>query len=302
MDLLFARIVVTLRLESGITDPYVLFSLKSMFRDAFRRTVCHSGGGCDGCTFRADCPHQAVFAQDLTADPAALKRHQKPPLPFVFQIPLVTTPSKEGQEAELGLVVVGTAMSHVREFCLSLLSLFRDDGWSCFAKASVAQIESEGCSGSRNLLMSKDGELSLAGFATISAEDLTALNILPSDRVTVRVVTPLRLLTEGRPVTEFSFSPFIRSLLRRISSLAYYYCDSVLDLDYKRLARLADSIVVKEHIFSWTEWGKGRLTGLTGSGTVEGELADFHLLLLLGEYLNCGKDATFGMGRYQTVP
>jgi len=301
MDLLFARIVVRLRLESGITDPYAFFSLKSFFRDAFRRTVCRSGGWCDGCTFRADCPHQSVFAQDLTADPAALKRHQKPPLPFVFQIPVVTTPSKEGQVAELGLVVVGTAMRHVREFCLSLLRLFRDDGWNRFAKASVAQIESEGCSGSRNPLMS-DGELSPAGFATISAEDLSALNTLPPDHITLRVITPLRLLTEGHPVTEFSFSPFVRSLLRRISSLAYYYCGSVLDLDYKRLARLADSIVVKDNYFSWTEWGKGRLTGLTGSGTAEGELADFHLLLLLGEYLNCGKDATFGMGRYQTVP
>jgi CRISPR/Cas system endoribonuclease Cas6 (RAMP superfamily) len=125
------------------------------------------------------------------------------------------------------------------------------------------------------------------------------MNTLGPQRIPIRIVTPLRIAREGDILREYSFSPFIRTLLRRISSLAYYYYGSILEMDFKRLSVQSESIAVTESCFHWEEWRKGRLCGIIGTGVLSGELTDFHPILLLGEYLNCGKDAAFGLGRYE---
>jgi hypothetical protein len=115
----------------------------------------------------------------------------------------------------------------------------------------------------------------------------------------LRIFTPLRIARDGSILQSFSFSPFIRTLLRRVSSLAYYYYGSILDIDYKRLSALSGTVSITEDSFRWEEWRKGRLCGIVGSGVLCGDLTDFHPVLLLGEYLQCGKDAAFGLGSYE---
>jgi len=299
VDLLFTKLVFTLRLESESRDPYALFSLKSCFREAFRETVCRSHGECSCCSEQRGCPFQAVFGQDLSADPDALKRHQKPPLPFLFHIPLLPGTGSAETELELGLVIIGTAMNYLPEFCSTMMRLFSEDARKEFPSAEIVRVESEGCSGFRSLLVLERGSASTDGLSTISADDLIALNTLPSDQLGLRVLTPLRVQQEGHFLRSFSFSPFVRTLLRRVSSLAYYYYGSALEMDFSRLARISETICVHGSNMQWVTWKKGPLEGVVGSGILCGDLTDFHPALLLGEYLSCGKGAAYGLGRYE---
>jgi hypothetical protein len=296
MDLLLAKLIFTLRADAGVADPYALFSLKGDFAQSFRQAVCHADGLCRDCRPRAECPYQATFSRELASDPAALKRHQKPSVPFVFQIPLLPTPIAPGSEVELGLVLIGSATQHVAEYWGALLHLFQHHRDSF--PFSIVRMESAGCSGYRTLLAAAGPPRSDL-LTTLSLDDLVALNTLDPQRIPVRITTPLRIARDGSFLREYSFSPFFRTLLRRISSLAYYYYGSMLEMDFKRLSAQSESIAIRENRFHWEEWRKGRLCGITGTGVLSGELTDFHPALLLGEYLNCGKDAPFGLGRYE---
>jgi hypothetical protein len=301
MDILLVKLIFTLRLESDLHDPRILFSLKHPFEEAFRETACRGETRCDRCSFQNGCSYHAVFAQALATDPMLVKRYQKPPLPFAFQISFHAPPASKDDELELGLVLVGRVAGLVGEFQKAVARLFRPDKPGAIPTASIVRVESLACSGYRSFLSAGGGSLSPAGLATISLDDLNAMNTLPSDRIGIRICTPLHNHSNGKPVAEFSFSTFIRPLFRRISSLSYYYYGSILDMDFKRLARISDTIETLESDFHWVELQRGCSSGIVGSGILAGELADFHPALLLGEYLQCGKGAAFGMGRYELV-
>jgi hypothetical protein len=299
MDFLLAKLIVTLRLHAEVFDPYALFSLKGDFAQSFKQDVCHAGGLCAECPSRPECSHQATFSRELATDPAALKRHQKPSVPFVFQIPVLQTPLAKGAEVEVCLVLVGSATQYVAEYWGALQHLFQQNSANAGLPFSVVRLESAGCSGFRTLLALAAGPLKTDLLTTISFDDLAALNTLDPQRIALRIATPLRIAREGSFLREYSFPLFARTLLRRISSLAYYYYGSILEMDFKRLSAQSESIEITENCFRWEEWRKGRLCGIIGTGVLSGELSDFHPVLLLGEYLNCGKDAPFGLGKYE---
>ncbi|MHC1698137.1 MAG: CRISPR system precrRNA processing endoribonuclease RAMP protein Cas6 [Geobacteraceae bacterium] len=297
MDLLLAKLIVTLRADAEIADPYTLFSLKNEFTQSFRQAVCHADGRCESCLSRQECSYHTTFARELAADPAALKRHQKPSLPFVFQPPVLPLPCAKGSHVELCLVLFGSATHYLAEYWEALQHLFRHDASGSSGRFSLVKLEAAGCSGFRTELAAAAGPLKSDLLTTISYDDLAALNTLDPQQIPLRFETHLRIARDGSFLRDFSFSPFIRSLLRRLSSLAYYY-GCIMELDFKRLSAQSEAIKITENCFHWEEWQKGRQYGIVGSGVLSGELSDFHPALLLGEYLNCGKDATFGLGRY----
>jgi len=299
VDLVFAKLIFRLRLRSEARDPYALFSLKTRFRDVFRKMVCVSSGDCHVCAEHGSCPFQDIFGQGLAVDPEALKRHQKPPLPFVFHLPLVDCRNALNRDIEIGLVIIGSAMGHLPLLCDAVKKLFTQEPEAGIPFAEIVGLESEGCSGSRFPVGYESGSVALEGLSTISAEDLLALNTLPMHFLGVRILTPMRIPRDGSFLRDFSFSPFFRTLLRRASSLAYYYHGSVLEMDYQRLARLSDSIDIDRSDTQWTVWRKGAMEGITGGLVLRGDLSDFHPVLLLGEYFSCGKGASYGLGRYE---
>jgi hypothetical protein len=298
MDLVLARLLVTLRLTSPCCDPYVLFAMKGLFARAFSAAVCSGHGDCGSCPHGARCPYPFTFAQALAVDPLAVKRYQKPSLPFVFQIPVLAGQHLQGHDIKFGIVLVGQAITYVDEFCTALQLLFADDSGKSPVPAHLVKIESIGCTDFRTCILSENGQSTSDLLITVSSEDLLALNTRFPDRIDLRITTPLRIMSNGQPLRTFSFSSFIRCLMRRISSLAYYYAGTSLSLDWKRLAALSTAPILTANSVEWVDWNAGRLAGLVGTATVSGDLEEFFPLLLLGELLNCGKDAPYGCGGF----
>jgi hypothetical protein len=302
MDFVFAKLIFTLRLENDVSDPYALFRIRSDFMKAFRETVCCRDGSCESCAERFNCPYHHTFSQALSEDWTAVKRHQKPSLPFVFDLPLLAGLPKAGQKIEIGLILAGSAINFVREYLAAVVLLFKPAGYRK-TSASIELVESVTCTDFRNLIMENGGDPALDEVSTISARDLIEMKTLDPRRIRIAIDSPMRLMQDGKPLREFSFPSFVRPLLRRISSLAFYYYGNGLEVDYKWLSAASDSVVLAENGFRWTDWYRDRqgdrVGGIIGRGVCEGDLADFHPFLLLGEYFHVGKGSPFGLGRYR---
>jgi len=297
VDLNFVQLIVTLRLEADISDRYALFAMKPYFEEAFRQAACCGGGLIGPCTSENGCPYHLTFSQPLSADPAALKRYQKPSLPFVFQLQLLPEPPNEGDTVELGLVLTGSAVNLVTDYLAALEGMLRIPAFRRRFTAALIKVESAGYDRCRTLVMTPGKGMAMDRVTTLSLQGLRESAVLAPDAVTVTVVTPMRIMAEGRPLREFSFSPFIRALFRRVSAMAYYYGGSEAELDFKWLAEQSRSVACADADFQWIEWG-GSWSGLVGSATFTGNMTEYHPFLLAGEYLHVGKGATFGLGRY----
>jgi CRISPR/Cas system endoribonuclease Cas6 (RAMP superfamily) len=294
----FLKLVFTISLGADIADPYLLFNIRADFAEIFRKIIGCDRSGCEKCARTMECPYHQIFSQAISSDPSAQKRFQKPPLPFVFDLPLLPPAPNRGCKCEIGLTLAGMATNHVVHFLEVVVFMFghQKSRWSRFAKAD--KIESIDYLGNRVIISQNGSRAALDRFYVLSMEGLEKSVILAADTVNLTMVTPLRIIKDGRPLRELSFSALVMSLLRRMSAIAFYYCFLDLDLDYKWLSRQSHEIGIVDNGCSWEEWDIN-LSGIVGSATFSGNLAEFHRVLLFGEYFHAGKGAPYGFGCYR---
>ncbi len=303
MEFVFTKLLFTLRLDIDSPDPFALYALRKDFMQVFRMNVCCKDGLCETCLGKNRCSYHNTFSQALSGDPDAVKRHQKPPLPFAFDLPLLSAVPNKGQELEIGLTLAGSALNYLEDYIHSVIDLFGPENQARKVSGTIIRVETLSCSDYRNCIMENGGRIASDMVATISARDLSEMITLDPRRIKLTFLSPMRVIQDGQPLREFSFSPFVRSLLRRISSLAYYYYGNGVEQDYKWLSAASTMIDVAENDFHWIDWQKDRhmdrLGGIVGSGFCQGSLEDFHPFLLLGEFFHVGKGSSFGLGRYR---
>ncbi len=130
---------------------------------------------------------------------------------------------------------------------------------------------------------------------------------LPQDRVRLRLVTPLRLVMDGKLVHRLTFQALMRRLLRRLTDLHNHFCDEKLELDFHSLLEKAEHIQVAEDKTYWVDlssYSRRRQTstpigGLVGEISFAGELQDLLPFLVWGQFTHVGKDVTKGNGWYE---
>jgi hypothetical protein len=302
-DFNLLKLVVTIRLETDITDPLALFGIRGDFQVAFLQTLNCGKAACEGCRSGYDCPAYHAFAQAITTDPAALKRYQKPPLPFIFDFPVLPSLPNKGACIECGLTLVGSAINYLDFYLTALSVLFRS--WGQRRRYSCTVLKAESCDyhDGRSLIMERNSGILSSNLHLLSALELLQTRTISSEKLTLSFLTPLRIMQDGRPLRQMSFSPLLRTLLRRVSSLAYYFGVGELELEYKWLVEQSLLVDCRLDECQWGAPGQcignERFSGLVGSAVFTGALAEFHLPLLIGEFVHLGKGASFGLGRYQ---
>lgn len=119
----------------------------------------------------------------------------------------------------------------------------------------------------------------------------------PTGPLRIRFLTQTRLKHEGMIVRRPEFHVLFRALLRRLSSLALFHCDTRLEVDYRSLIAEAEEIQLVRDETRWEEWTRyssrqgQRMAwgGFTGRATYEATslLSEFppriHNLARLGE-------------------
>lgn len=131
-------------------------------------------------------------------------------------------------------------------------------------------------------------------------------------RLMLRLLTPLRLTSEGRLVSQdrFRFHHLFSNLLRRISLLMAFHTDAPLAADFSGLTQSARALECTQTRLHWHEWTRfsSRQDTLVPMGGLVGEVelvgADLELFwpyLWLGQWTHAGKGAVMGLGRYQLI-
>ncbi|HEY3306839.1 MAG TPA: CRISPR system precrRNA processing endoribonuclease RAMP protein Cas6 [Desulfuromonadaceae bacterium] len=296
--------LIDLKIDIETDDPAglraYLFRSEAAFAKACKQAAClNPAANCTICRLKSDCAWQAVFGQELSVDSAALRRHQKPPLPFVFSFP-VCSQLGNPQALECRLSVVGSAVPHLE----LLLQGFRVllSRAECPVSNNI-QVYSRDYQGN-SLAVGKGADINKAeNLIILSANELADRSPWQCSRLTIRLLSPLKLLSNGSQLRQFEFGLFFRSLMRRVSSLAYYYGGHELDYDYKSLADLASTIICSENRFSYQSemYGDKKMAGIHGSGCFEGDFSALMPMLVLGTYLHTGKKASFGLGYYEIL-
>ena len=288
MELHYARLLFSFKLVTDLHDPHALFASRSEFEAAFRRALSCRRLACDGCRSGENCPYPATFGQEIARDPEAVKRHQKPPLPFIFEFPLLPLPPNRGGTFELALNLIGSAVQHVSSYLAAVEFLIEAK------QGELLGIEAESPGGGRTEVVSA----ACPALPILSPLDPTMAGPLSTETVVLCFVTPLKLVHEGRLLKSFTFSHLARSLMRRISSLAYHYEGAEPPLDYRWLSLCSESIETVDSNCRFVSWG-GRPAGLVGTIRFGGDLEPFHLLLQSGLATHLGKGASFGFGAYR---
>ena len=125
----------------------------------------------------------------------------------------------------------------------------------------------------------------------------------------LRFLTCTRLKHDGQWAQCPAFQVLFRRLLGRLSSLAAFHCGFRLDLDFVGLIERAGAVRLVEDRTRWEDWRRYSsrqdrhmvLGGLVGEAVYEGPLEEFWPFVVFGQWTHVGKNATFGLGRYEVV-
>jgi CRISPR-associated endoribonuclease Cas6 len=130
-----------------------------------------------------------------------------------------------------------------------------------------------------------------------------------NSKITISILTPLRLRFDGHITDKIEFHILIRNLLRRISSLSYFHCNEKWEVDFKGLIEKAKEVRQTATDITWFDWKRYStrqeewmsLGGVAGTVSYEGNITEFLPFLRLGEYVHVGKGTSFGLGKYEIL-
>ena len=291
----FNLVDLVLRVNSGNRSVLArgLFSSGGAFAQTCRAVTCRwPGRDCRACAASCDCGWHQVFSQELTTDPEALRRHQKPPLPFSFHFPAAVCDSGPG-EMVCSLVVIGSAIPFLEMLLQGFAVMVRQQG------GTLVSMSSRDYQGKEFLLGNGVGIEQPGNLVILSSRGSFESRPWAGTSLRVELLTPLRLVSHGRQLRRFEFCTFARTLLRRVSAMAHYYGQSREDHDFKALSLTAEQVTCDEYRFAWEGCGNGGPAGLTGYGRFSGNFTELLPFLAAGRYLNAGKGAAYGSGAFE---
>jgi len=293
--------------------PFKGSTLRGGLGYVFKRSVCAQPQKkrCDGCLLIENCAYAYLFETHPPSDSDALSTHRAVPRPFVIEPPLDRrTEIPAGEKLSFRLVLIGRAVEHVPYFLIAARELGEAGLGRGRGEYTLRDVDSvHPLSGQEAPVY--DGQALLGTGLEVTAEQVEAwAERLPRDQLTIRFLTPARLKHRGKYArTSLDFHILTRALLRRLSSMAYFHCGEQWETDYPGWVARAERVEAGGTDLRWGRWerysGRQRrridMGGVVGDVTYAGDLAPFHPLLALGQWLHVGKGAVFGNGLYRVA-
>ncbi len=290
--------------------PYKGSTLRGGFGSVFKETVCVvDHRECVRCLLRSRCAFPYVFDTPVPEEAVRLRKYPAAPHPFVFLPPLEEkTLYRPGDTLTFDLTLIGKGADFLPYFIYTFERLGEwrglGKGRGRFAVESVTWLSPQGeevpiYSGVEKILRNS--------FHPVTVQDLLfPLRTLHLELVTLNFITPTRLVYAESLTPAPDFHVLIRTLLRRLSNLAYFHCGTELNLDFRGLITEAEQIETVTGDLHWHDWerysarqdARMKLGGFVGQVTYQGNLQPFLPLLRLGEIVHVGKGTSFGLGKY----
>lgn len=274
-------------------------SFRGVIGRTLRKALCvlKSFQSCYQCPLNKNCYYAYIF--ESIPDPSTSNNFQKftsVPHPFIIEPPEERKKTYFKNETfSLKIVLIGRAINYEAHFLLAL---------------KLAGEHGIGKGNKRfNIL-----EHTLSEIQNIKIDfDVNSELFSNTDSVRVisfKLLTPLRLIHQNKLVKKLEFDHIIRALLRRVQLLYFFHISENLpNLPIRELIDLAKSVQTKKYDLKWYDWERYSyrqnrrmlLGGLIGSISFEGHILPFLSLLKAGEILHCGKNTSFGLGKYKII-
>lgn len=292
----------------GLPD-YKGSTFRGGFGNAFRRVVCAlKRKDCMDCLLKSRCVYAYIFetSPPETTEVMGMNKYEKVPHPFVIEPPEEKQRIYEpGEKLSFSLLLIGRAVDYLPYFIYT----FEELGKTGLGKGR----------GKYRLLSVTDHEKPVYSFEdkTLRTPPVSEL-ILPDafsfgsgqQAVTLRFLTPARIVYQRELVSELAFHILMRSLLRRLCLLYYFHCESREPLwDHKHMIAEAEKVVIKDDSLQWHDWERYsarqgvrmKLGGVLGDITYMDVPDAFMPVLMAGELFHVGKGTSFGLGKFQIV-
>lgn len=325
-NLSFTRFTARYRiLEPVLLPSFTGSALRGALGHAMRRVRYGRMAACTHCSIRPACRYGSLYAylfespcdhpiiEPVHANLNPRMRRKTYPQPFVLEPP-------EGGEYSPGrhllvpIVVIGKAIAYM-PFLICSLSIMGTSGIGkgrgrIFLEDIVNGL-SAGNGGEQVIYDGISGQIVGPG-EVIDLNDARhwAKQFAPSEclvrKARVMFVTPFRYRYQGKLGQPLTFEIFMRNLLRRLTLLSIH-SPVTFPVDHGQLLALAASVQVNNSSLKWhrLERYSGRqkqwmnLDGFVGDIVFSGDLGPFLPYLKMGEFLNVGKDGSFGLGKYR---
>ena len=269
-----------------------------------RRMSCHPDcPGATRCELQHSCPYAALFEPRPPANALALRNYEAIPRPFVFRPPLEETTVYK-QPFEFTLVLAGKAVDYLPHVVTSFAQLASEGFGLNRAPVNLEKIEQV-----------NPAKLIYEGTSGVMHQPVppSPIPLTPEvNRIAIHFLTPTHLVFQEQTVREPEFHHLIRRLRDRLNTLAVFYGDGPLDLDFAGVAERAQAVRCVSRDIQWEDRSRvsskpGKrgqrhtLGGFTGVCGYEGDLTEFMPLLRLGELAHVGKHAAWGNGWFEIV-
>ena len=295
-------------------------ALRGSFFNAIWSRFCTNkqAPSCTACPLHTLCPVSALVSPLREEN----ERGQDIPRPYVMVPPLEGARRYAPEERfSFGMTLIGNIVQLLPYILLSLPTLEADglghvleeNGWKR-GHFRVEQVETyHPFTQERQTIYEAGKTQAQAPTITLQADAWARRAAhLDEEQITLRFVTPLRLINREHLVKQATFRPLIHRLLDRYLALEHYYGNGqiVLERDEKEAyLSQAESVSCIQDQTTWLEFQSHSrrqnrstpISGLLGEATFQGQLAPFLELLVIGELVHVGKNAVKGNGKYHVV-
>lgn len=274
-------------------------TVRGGFGYSFKKTVCFSKQkiDCQTCILEEKCPYSLIFEGRVKKEKWKIK---ETPKPFVIEIPF---PFKSSENLNFNLILIGNATDFFPYFFLAFSNLGEMGIGKRRVKYEIEKIEQ--IYYERKMIYHQGNKY----IEKIEPYPLKLDENWEGKEITLNFQTPLRIKYGGRYIAVLEFQYLIKSLIRRIKMLSYFWCDIEEFPDFTSLIEESEKVKIKKCELKWVDFErystrqnqKMKLGGIIGKIEYSGEIKKFFPLLKLGQYIHIGKNTTFGFGKYQIL-
>jgi hypothetical protein len=270
---------------------------------------------CAACPLVQHCP-VATLVAPLRED--GQKGGDQHPRPYVINPPPGDHRFQPGDIMQFGLALFGSSAA-LFPYIVMAMPVFEAQGLGRKlpelrhqrGRLQVDAIDAvSSLTNARQPLYRRDVAQAQAPGLPITAEEVqTAAAALPTDQLTLRFHTPLRLTDQKHLVQQIALRPLIQRLMRRLDDLSITFGTGSLALDWQWYLDQAEHVQVVDDQTCWVDVvsyssrqrRRTPIGGLVGSATFAGDLTHLRELLVWGSLIHVGKNAVKGDGWYSIV-
>ena len=309
--MLYGKYIFLCRLKDDANlPPFKGSTVRGLFGRALKKVVCAlKQNECSACLLQKECLYSIVFETPSIAFPTLNGQKSSPPHPFVIEPPLmVDTTFKKGDLLHFQLLLFGEINKKLPYFIYAFDQM-GEIGIGQKINGIRSRFFLEKVTHNNLTVYSKTESTLHMPEAFINLELKEAAEFQNNHSgIAIHLQTPLRLKFKNHLTADLPFHIFVRSMLRRISSLHECYGSGEPKVDYRALVKKAQDVESRNVSLTWLDWKRYssrqgtamQMGGIIGSVIYRGDLAEFMPFIDMCEILHVGKQTSFGLGQYQT--